>query len=161
VVKKMIRNTVVDGRGRPPVDQKHSGGKCFGPIRGRHGGMYQEGPNSIVQGAKHALSFAVLGGGVGARSAEKDAAASQEGSSGIVEKLCAVIRLKTAHRIAELCVSVSDELDNMFVNTRFMTQREGPTVMGKIIDNHKIIFVARNTQNWRGPDITMKKFKRC
>jgi hypothetical protein len=39
VIKKMIGNTVVDGRGRPPVDKKHSGGKSFGPKRGRHGGI--------------------------------------------------------------------------------------------------------------------------
>jgi hypothetical protein len=123
--------------------------------------MYQEGPNTIVQSAKHALSFAVLGGCVGARSAEKDAATSQEGSSGIVKELCAIIFLKTAHMITELCVSVGDELDNMFVNIRFMMQRKSPTVMGKIIDYHKIIFVTRNTQNWRGTNITMKEFERC
>jgi hypothetical protein len=58
-------------------------------------------------------------------------------------------------------VSVGDELDNMFVNIRFMMQRKSPTVMGKIIDYHKIIFVTRNTQNWRGTNITMKEFERC
>jgi hypothetical protein len=121
--------------------------------------MYQECPNSIVQCAKHALSFAVLGGRVGARSAEKDVAASQEDSSGIVEEFRAVICLKTAHRIIELCVSVGYELDNVFVNIRFMAQRKNPTVMGKIINYHKVIFVTRNTQNWRGPDITMEEFK--
>jgi hypothetical protein len=96
--------------------------------------MDQECPNNIVQCTKHPLSFAVLGGCVGARSAEKDAATSQEGSSGIVEELRAIICLKTAHRIAELCVSVSYELDNMLVNFRFMAQRKSPTVVCKIIN---------------------------
>jgi hypothetical protein len=123
--------------------------------------MYQECPNSIVQCAKHALSFAVLGGRVGARSVEKDAATIQEGRSGIVEELRAIICLKTTHRVAELCVSISYELDNVFVNVRFMAQRKNPTVMCKIINYHKVIFITGNTQNWGGPDITMKEFKWC
>jgi len=82
--------------------------------------MNQKRPNSIVQCAKHPLSFAVLGGCVGARGAKKDAAASQEGGSGIVKKLCPIICLKTAHRITELCVSVSNKLNNMLMNFRFM-----------------------------------------
>jgi hypothetical protein len=58
-------------------------------------------------------------------------------------------------------VSIGYELNNVFVNIRFMAQRKGPTVMGKIINYHKVKFVTRNTQNWRGPDITMKEFKWC
>jgi hypothetical protein len=123
--------------------------------------MYQKCPNSIVQCAKHPLSFAILGGCLGARSAEKNAATNQEGSSGIVEELCAITCLKTAHKIAELCVSVSYELDNMLMNFRFMVQRKSPTIMCKIINYHKIIFITRNTLNWGGPDITMKEFKWC
>jgi hypothetical protein len=87
--------------------------------------------------------------------------AKKVGSSGIVEELRAVIFLKTAHRIAELCVSVSYELDNMLVNFEFMAQRKSPTIMCKIINYHKIIFITRDTQNWGGPDITMKEFKWC
>jgi hypothetical protein len=157
----MIGNTIMDGRGRPPVEEKHGGGESFGPVRGRHGGMNQERPNHIVQGAKQPLSFAVLGGCVGARGAKKNAAASQEGSSSIVDELRAIISLKTAQRIAELCVSVSSKLDNMLMNIRFMAQRKRPTIMCKIINHHEIIFVARNTQNWRCPDITMNEFEWC
>ena len=78
--------------------------------------MKQKRANSIVQCAKHPLSFAVLGGCVGAQGAKQDAAASQEGSGGIVDELGAIIRLKAAHRKTELCVSVSNKLDNMFMN---------------------------------------------
>jgi hypothetical protein len=120
--------------------------------------MYKKCPNNTVQCAKDPLSFVVLGGCVGAQSAEKDDAASQEGSSGIVEELRAIICLKTA---TELCVSVSYERDNMLMNFRFMVQRKGPTIMYKIINYHKIIFITTNTQNWGGPDITMQEFKCC
>jgi hypothetical protein len=120
--------------------------------------MNQKHPNNIVQSAKHPLSFAVLGGCVGARGAKKDAAGS---GSGTVNELSPIIGLKTAHRRTELCVSVSSELNNMFMNFRFMAQGECPTKMSKIIKYDKIIFIARNTQNWRGPDITMNEFKRC
>jgi hypothetical protein len=91
-----------------------------------------------------------FGGCVGPRSAEKDATANQEGSSGIVEELRAIICPKTTHKISELCVSVSYELDNMLVNFGFMAQRKSPTVMCKIINYHKIIFITRDTQNWGG-----------
>jgi hypothetical protein len=53
---------------------------------------------------------------------EKNAVASPEGSGGIVEELRAVVGLKTAHRRTELCVSISYELNNVFVNIRFMAQ---------------------------------------
>jgi hypothetical protein len=123
--------------------------------------MDQECTNIIIQCTKYPLSFAILGGCVGARSAKKYATSSQEGSSGIVEELRVVICLKIMHMIVELCVSVSYELDNMLVNFRFMAQRKTPTVMCKIINYHKIVFITRDTQNWGGPDITMKEFKRC
>ena len=116
VMKKIVRNTVIDGRGWPPVDQKHGGGESFDPIGGRHGGMNQKRSNNIVQSAKHLLSFAILSGCVGARGAEEDAAASQEGGGGSVEELGAIICLKTAHRKTELCVSVSNKLNNVFMN---------------------------------------------
>ena len=121
--------------------------------------MKQKRANRIVQCAKHPLSFAVLGGCVGARGAKQDAAASQEGSGGIVDELGAIICLKTAHRKVELCVSVSNKLNNMFMNLGFMAKRKDPTIMCIIINYDKIKFIARNTQNWRGPDITVNKFK--
>ena len=123
--------------------------------------MDQKHPNNIVPSVKHPLSFAVLGGCVGARGAKKDAAASQEGGSGTVSELDPIIGLKTAHRRAELCVSVSSELNNMFMSLKFMTQGECPTKMSKIIKYDKVIFIARNSKNWRGSDITMNEFKRC
>jgi hypothetical protein len=96
--------------------------------------MNEKRTNNIVQCAKHPLSFAVLGGCVGTRSAEKDAVASQKGGCGMVKKLRPIIGLKTAHRIAELCVSVRNKLSNMLMNFRFMAQRKYPAVMGKIIN---------------------------
>jgi hypothetical protein len=104
--------------------------------------MDQKHPNNIVPSVKHPLSFAVLGGCVGARGAKKDAAASQEGGSGTVSELDPIIGLKTAHRRAELCVSVSSELNDMLMSLRFMAQGECPTKMSKIINYHKIIFIA-------------------
>jgi hypothetical protein len=58
-------------------------------------------------------------------------------------------------------VSISYELNDVFVNIGFMAQGKNPTVMCKIINYHEIKFVTRNTQNWRGPNITMEEFKWC
>jgi hypothetical protein len=52
----------------------------------------------------------------------------------MVKKLRPIIGLKTAHRTAELCVSVRNKLSNMLMNFRFMAQRKYPAVMGKIIN---------------------------
>jgi hypothetical protein len=157
----MIRNTVMYGRGGPPVDQEHSGGKSLNPVGSKHGGMNQKCANSIVQGAKHPFNLAVLGGRVWTRSARQYATASQEGSRGVVDELGAIICLKTAYRTTELCVSISDKLDKMIMHFRLMTKRVRPTVMSIIINEHKVEFITRNTRDWRGPHIIMNEFKRC
>jgi hypothetical protein len=133
-VKQMIGNTVMYGRGGPPVDQEHSAGKSLNPVGSRHGGMNQKCANIIVQGAKHPFSLAVLGGRVWTRSAQHDAMASQEGSGGIVDELSAIIFLKTAYKTTELCVSISNKLDKMIMHFRLMTKRVRPTVMSIIIN---------------------------
>jgi len=134
VVEKMIWYTVIFGRGWPPVREEHSGGESFDPIGWRHGGMNQKRANTIVQSPEHALSLAILSGCVGARGAKENAAASQEGGGGIVEELGAIICLKTADRKTKLCVSVSNKLNNVFMNFRFMTKRERPAIMCIIIN---------------------------
>ena len=58
-------------------------------------------------------------------------------------------------------MSVSNKLNNVLMNFGFMAKRKRPTIMCIIINYRKIKFIARNTQNWRGPDITMNEFKRC
>ena len=45
--------------------------------------MDEKGADGVVDGAKHALSFAVLLGGVGTRMAKQNAAAGQEGRHGV------------------------------------------------------------------------------
>jgi hypothetical protein len=96
--------------------------------------MNEKCTNSIVQCAKHPLSFTILGGCVGTQSPEKDAVASQKGGCGMVKKLPPIIGLKTTHRTTELCVSVRNKLSNMLMNFRFMAQRKYPAVMGKIMN---------------------------
>jgi hypothetical protein len=157
----MIGNTVMYERGGPPVDQEHSGGKSLNPVGSRHGGMNQKCANNIVQGAKHPFSLAVLGGRVWTRSAQQYATASQEGSGGVVDELGAIICLKTVYRTTELCVSISNKLDKVIMYFRLLTKRVRPTVMSIIINQHKIKFKTRNTQDRRGPHITMNEFKRC
>ena len=89
--------------------------------------MNQKRANTIVQSPEHALSLAILSGCVGARGAKENAAASQEGGGGIVEELGAIICLKTADSKTELCVSVSNKLNNVFMNFKFMTEEGTPS----------------------------------
>jgi hypothetical protein len=69
-----------------------------------------------IQGAKHPLNFAILGGCIRARGAKENTAASQKGGCGIVEELGAIICLKTTHKKTELCVSVTNKLNDVFMN---------------------------------------------
>jgi len=65
---------------------------------------------------------------------KENAVASQEGGGGIVEELGAIICLKIANSKTELCVSISNKLNNVFMNFRFMTKRERPAIMCIIIN---------------------------
>lgn len=102
-----------------------------------------------------------MGRRIRARSTKKNAAATKEGRRGNVDELSAVIRLKTLDRQLELGMSIVSKIDNMCMNLRFLPKRKHPAIMAIIIDNHKIIFKAKHTKDWRCPDITYGMSLRC
>ena len=123
--------------------------------------MNQKGANNVVQCVQHLLGFAILGRCIGATCPKENVPATKEGGRGNVDELSAIICLKTFDRQDELSVSIVSKLNNMRMNFRFRMKRECPVIMIIIINNHKIIFKARHAEDWRSPDITVNKFKRC
>ena len=101
--------------------------------------MKQEGAHHVVECAQHPFSLVILCGGIRARGAKQDIVTSKEGRSGVVDELGAVVRLKTLDRQAEMGMSISNKLNNMPVDLRFMPKRKSPTVMCEIINHHKIV----------------------
>jgi hypothetical protein len=73
---------------------------------------------------------------------------------GIVE-LMIVVTLNNSDDAVKLC----GDKDNFFWQdgkcVGFNSQRKSPHKMGAIIKNEQVVYVARNTNNWRGPQITM------
>ena len=43
------------------------------------------------------------------------------------------------------------KIEKKWVYVGLGSERKGPNIMGIIIKNYKIVFVTRNTRNWRGP----------
>ena len=73
--------------------------------------------NGVVEGADDALSFAVLGGGVGTGEAKKNASGSQEGVHGIVDELTAIIGPNTSYRNAKLSLNKLNESRDVLKKT--------------------------------------------
>ena len=56
----------VQGLGWEAIDEESGGGKGISPVSGGHGCLEEQGAGDVVDGAKHALGFAILLRGVGA-----------------------------------------------------------------------------------------------
>lgn len=146
---------IVYGGGGAPVEEECGRCESFSPVRRRHGGVEEHGADGVVYGAEHTFGLAVLRGCVRAREAEQDAMAGEKGVDGVVNKLRPIICLECFGLGAKLCLSVSNELDKMAMDFRFVTQWKCPAIMCKIINEDKIVFETRVAKHRRSPHITM------
>jgi hypothetical protein len=70
----------------------------------------QQGANDIVGAANNAFSFAVLRGGIGAGHAKENSVGLEEGASGEVIELVAVVALYALNGDTELGTDVSKKI---------------------------------------------------
>jgi len=91
---------------------------------------------------------------------QQDTFAGQQGNGSSVDELGAVISLKALGQGAELGLGVSEEINNMRMNIKFMAQRKNLDKVTVIINYDQIIFEARSAQHRKHPYIAMKKLKR-
>ena len=115
--------------------------------------MNKHGVHYIVEGTKHPFCFAVLRGSIGARHSQQDTFAGEEGTGGNVDEFGAVISLEALGQGAELGLGVSEEINNMRMNIRFMAQWKSPNKVTVIIHDDQIIFKAKSAQQRRRPYI--------
>lgn len=73
----------------------------------------------------------------------------------MVDKLCAIISLEALGHTTKLSLGVGNKAAKMTIDFRFLTQRKGPMIMTKIINNDQIVFITQSTKDCRGPYITM------
>jgi hypothetical protein len=102
----------------------------------------EKSPDGVVGGADHALSFAVLGGGIRARHPQLYAVGEKEVTGGGVIELPIVVTLNDLNGEAELSGHLGEEVAEGGESLRLGTQRKSPHIMRKIIKHDKIVFVT-------------------
>jgi hypothetical protein len=107
--------------------------------------------HDVVRGANHALSLAVLGGGVQARHSQLDTVREEESTGGGVIELTIIVTLDGLDGKAELSRHPGEKVEKSGKSIRLGTQGKSPRIMRELIDHHKIVFVARNADDRRSP----------
>jgi len=107
------------GSGRKAV--KEVGGvQALSPEASRKRGLKQKSMHGVVCGANHALSLAVLRGGIRARYAQLDTV-REEGTGGGVIKLATIVTLDGLDGEVELCGHPSEEVEDRGESIRLRT----------------------------------------
>jgi hypothetical protein len=75
----------------------------------------------------------------------------KECSRGGVIKLTVVVTLNSFDGAVKLCGDKGEKNWQGGKCVRFNSQRKSPHKVGAIINNEQVVFVARNTNNRRGP----------
>ena len=80
-----------------------------------------------------------------------DALGEEEVTGARVVKLFPIVALDGLDVGAKLGEGVDDEVGTRTESVRFESQRKSPQVVSAIIKYDQIVFVTRNTDNWRCP----------
>ena len=98
--------------------------------------------HNIINGAKDALNATILLGGVWAQHADDGAMSEEERAGRGVIKLTAVVTMDGLDGGAKLCVRIGKKIGQNIECLGFEAKRKGPSVMGAVIKNNKIVFVT-------------------
>ena len=104
------------------------------PEMRRKGRLEQKGAYGVIGGVNHALSFAVLGGGIRAGHAQLDAVGEEEGTRGKVIELTTIVTLNNLDVKAELSRHPGEEVQKGEESLRLHTQGKSPRIVREIID---------------------------
>lgn len=108
-------------------------------------GLKQKTANDVICRTDRMFSLTILLGGVGTGGAENDAMAVEEGQNGGVEKLTAVVGLKTLQWEMKLSMDIRDKRLKNGKNVRLLLQRKRPVKVRVVINNNKIVTETRIT----------------
>ena len=114
-------SVLCSGSGRKAVKKVSRGVQGLSPEASRKRGLKQKCAHGVVGGANHALSLAVLRGGIRARHAQLDTVREKEGTRGGVIELPAIVTLDSLDGEAELCGHPSEKVDERGESIRLHT----------------------------------------
>jgi hypothetical protein len=144
---------------RETVEEVGRGVEGLGPETCREVRLEKKSADGVVGRADHALSLAVLGGGIRARHPQLHPVGEKEVTGGGVIELTTVVTLNGLNGEAELSGHPGEEVTEGGESLRLGTQWKRPHIMRKIIKHNKIVFVTRHTSNGRSPQIAVYKIK--
>jgi hypothetical protein len=128
--------------GRKTVEEVGRGVEGLGPEACRKVCLEKKSADGVVGRADHALSLAVLGGGIRARHPQLHPVGEKKVTGGGVIKLPTIVTLNDLNGEAELSGHPGEEVAEGRESLSLGTQRKSPHIMRKIIKHHKIVFVA-------------------
>jgi len=99
------------GSGRKAVKEVGGGVQALSPKASRKRGLKEKSVHGVDGGANHALSLAVLRGGIRARHAQLDTVREEEGTGGGVFELPTIVTLDCLDGEAELCGRPSEKVE--------------------------------------------------
>jgi hypothetical protein len=159
VVQGEVRCRVAHRLRGKTVEEMHGGMKGLCPVGGRDRHLEEKAADHVGGGANHALGPAILSRGVGTRETQLDAVSEEERTGGVDVELAAIVALQGTDRVTKRGGYPGEELCEGGECVRLQPKWESPDKMGKIIQNHQIVFVTRKTEYRGGPEITMNQVK--
>jgi hypothetical protein len=133
--------------------------KCLDPVDRRKARLKKKRAQNIVKCAERAFGLSILLGSVWTRHAKCNTVGEKERAGRRIVKFTAIVALDTLDGGAELSVNIRKKIRKSGKCLRFFTEGKSPNVMGTIIQNDKMIFVPRDTNNRRCPKITVYQIK--
>jgi hypothetical protein len=116
------------------------------PVAGRERRLEEKVADHIGGGANHAFGPTVLGRAVGARETQLDAMSEKERAEDVVVELAAIITLQGTDRGTKLGGYPGEEVCEGDERVRLQPKRKSPKEMGKIIQNHQIVFISKEIE---------------
>jgi hypothetical protein len=129
------------------------------PVAGRERRLEEKAADHIGGGADHAFGTTVLCRGVRARETQLGAMSEKERARGVVVELAAVVTLQGTNRAVKLGGDPGEEVCEGGERVGLQPKRESPKKVGKVIQNHQIVFITRNTEYRGGLEITVNQVK--
>jgi hypothetical protein len=154
-VQCKVGSRVAHRLGGKMVEKVGGGVQGLCPVAGRERHLEEKATDHIGGGANHAFSPAVLGRGVRARETQLDAMSEKERAGGVIVELAVVVTLQGMDRTVKLGGDPGEEVCEGGERVGLQSKRKSPKKMGKVIENHQIVFITRKTEYRRGPEITM------
>jgi hypothetical protein len=128
------------------------------PVAARERHLEEKATDHVGGGANHALCPAVLGRGVGARETQLNAIGEEEWPRGVVVKLAPLLHC-SALTGRRNWVETQTKKWVRVVNVSDFSRRGSPKKMGVVVQNDQVVFVAREAEDRRRPEITVDKIK--